>query len=187
MPSYKNYTEKQLLELLHGSDEKAFTEIYRRYAEPLYFFAWNILRDTAECKDAIQEVFVWLWNNRGEIRVKELKPYLLAAVKYKLIRAIRNSRRRDEILATYPGPAVFYAGQEVELKELQAIVRQFTRALPPRAKEIFDLSRNQHLSNREIALRMNISEKTVENQMTITLKKLRHTLGNLSIWSVFFF
>lgn len=186
MLPYGNYTDEQLLDMLKGSDEAAFTEIYQRYAIILYQFAWNILKDEEECKDAVQEVFVWFWNNRCNIQVTALKYYLLAAVKYKLIRVIQNSKRRDEILSARPLRAESSVEEILELKELQAVISQFTQSLPPRAKKIFHLSRQQYLSNREIASRMQISEKTVENQMTITLKKLRHTLGNMSLWSIFF-
>jgi RNA polymerase sigma factor (sigma-70 family) len=57
--------------------------------------------------------------------------------------------------------------------------------LPPRARLIFQLSRNEHLSNREIAEKLGISEKTVENQITIALKKLRIAMGSISVWLFF--
>lgn len=57
--------------------------------------------------------------------------------------------------------------------------------LPARARLIFELSRNEQLSNREIANKLGISEKTVENQITIAIKKLRMAMGNVSVW--FFF
>lgn len=185
MAIYHTYTDEQLIERLKSSDDEAFTEIYQRYAETLYRFAWNILKDEAECKDAIQEIFVWIWSNRNKLKIRVLKYYLLAAVKYRLIKAIQHSKRKDEILSTRSLPMVPSIEEAVELKELKAIILQFTQTLPPRAKEIFQLSRNEYLSNREIATRLKINEKTVENQMTITLRKLRHTLGNMSFWSIF--
>jgi len=182
---YHTYTDEQLIELLISSNGDAFTEIYQRYVETLYRFAWNILKDEEECKDAIQEIFIWIWDNRKKLKIKVLKHYLLAAVKYRLIKAIEQSKRMDQILST---PFVTLAPsteEAMELKELKAIIFQFTQSLPPRAREIFHLSRDEYLSNREIATRLNINEKTVENQMTITLRKLRHTLGNMSLWSIF--
>jgi RNA polymerase sigma-70 factor (ECF subfamily) len=183
MSTYHSYDDLTLLSLLKSSDDAAFTEIYNRYAEALYHYAYNILRDEDECTDAIQEVFVWLWNCREKLQITELKYYLLAAVKHKLARAIRNSKRKTEILAAHPLIQTSFEEDSLELRELKAVIVQFTNNLPPRAKEIFHLSRNEYLTNREIAAKMNISEKTVENQMTITLKKLKQTLG--SFW-VFF-
>lgn len=183
--TYNTYPDEQLVALLKDSDEGAFTEIYRRHAETLYHFAWNILQEEGECADAVQEVFIWLWENRQKLQVTTLKYYLLAAVKYKLIRAIHNSKRRDEILTARLVTPVSYVEDAIEFHELKTIISEFTEALPPRAKEIFHLSRDQYLTNREIAVRLHISEKTVENQITITLKKLRRTLGHLSFWSIF--
>lgn len=185
MSSYHKYSEQQLLDLLKNSDEKAFSEIYQQYADTLFQFAWNILKDENECKDAVQEVFVWLWENRMKLQVTELKYYLLAAVKYKLIRIIQTSKRKKEILSSHAPNTTFYVEEALELKELKAVITQFTQTLPPRAKEIFHLSRGKYFSNREIASKMNITEKTVENQMTITLKKLRHTLESMSFWFIF--
>lgn len=186
MSSYKSYTDEQLLELLQRSNEEAFTEIYYRHAEILYHYAWNILKVEDECKDAVEEVFIWIWENRDKLKVTELKYYLQAAVKYKLIRTIQNSKRREEILSTRTTLSQSYIENSIELKELKAIILQFTENLPLRAREIFHLSRYQYLTNREIAARMQISEKTVENQITITLKKLRRALGHVSFWSIIF-
>lgn len=182
---YTVYTDEQLVELLKANDRESFTEIYKRYAAILYRFAWNILEEDDECRDAVQDVFVWLWENRNHLQVTVLKYYLLAAVKYKLVRAIQNSKRKDEILSAHLETADSYVEDAVEVNELKSIIRQFTESLPPRAKEIFHLSRNEYLTNREIASKLHISEKTVENQITITLRKLRHTLGHLSFWSLF--
>jgi len=177
--------DQHLLARLKQGEESAFTAIYDRYAEELYKYSWNILQNEEECKDAVQEVFVWLWANRSRLKVIELKYYLLAAVKYKLIRVIQNSKRRDQILAYRPIIQSNSITESVEVKELLNIIQEFTKNLPPRAREIFHLSRNEYLSNREIASKLQISEKTVENQMTITLRKLRNALGHLSYWSIF--
>lgn len=185
MSSYQTYSDDQLLELLKGSDNEAFTEIYGRYAETLYRFAWNILEEEDECRDAVQEVFIWFWENRDSLHVTVLKYYLLAAVKYKLIRVIQKSKRKDKILSARPVITSSFVEDTIELNELKAIIRQFTETLPPRAKEIFHLSRDEYLTNREIAAKLHISEKTVENQITISLKKLRRALGHLFFWTIF--
>lgn len=183
MQNYNSYTDEELLTLLKGSDEGAFAEIYNRYTEILYRFAYNILQDENECTDAIQEVFIWLWNNREKLQITVLKYYLLAAVKHKLARAIRNSKRKTEILAAHPLVNQSFTDESLELKELKAIITLFTASLPPRARKIFDLSRNEYLTNKEISSQLGISEKTVENQMTITLRKLKQALG--SFWVLF--
>lgn len=178
-------SDQELITLLKQGERTAFNEIYYRYSEHLYRFAYNILRDEDECTDAIQEVFVWFWNNREKLEVSDPKRYLTAAVKYKITRVIQSSRRKAEILAASPVIQYDFVDDSLEVKELKFVITQFIETLPPRAREIFHLSRNEYLSNKEIAERLDISEKTVENQMTISLKKLKVTLGKMSFWSVF--
>lgn len=179
-------SDQELITRLQSGDRKAFDQIYHRHVEPLYRFAYHILKDEDDCTDAIQEVFVWLWHNREKLEITNLKSYLSAAVKYRLTRAIQSSRRKAEILDAHPEISTSFTDDSLEVKELQQIIAQFIQTLPPKAKEIFQLSRNEYLSNKEIAERLDISEKTVENQMTISLKKLRVTLGKMSFWSILF-
>ncbi|MES2827908.1 MAG: RNA polymerase sigma-70 factor [Bacteroidota bacterium] len=184
MTIYNNLPDKELTDRIKLGDRLAFSEIYKRYAETLYIYAYNILKDSDECADATQDIFIWLWQNREKLEVINLKSYLLAAVKYKLIRAIQNSKRREEILALRDPVIDIVMENELEVKELKSVISTFINDLPPKAKAIFSLSRNEYLTNREIAARLGISEKTVENQITIALKKLRITLRKKSFWSL---
>lgn len=185
MLAYDEYTDQELTALLKLGDREAFNQIYHRYAEYLYQYALNILRDEDECTDAVQDIFVWLWENKKKINVTVLKGYLIAAVKYKLTRLIQGSKRRAEILALNPLQEESFVDDSLEIKELKHAIQEFVINLPERARQIFEMSRNEYLSNKEIAIRLGISEKTVENQMTIVLKKLKSGLGKMSFWSTF--
>jgi RNA polymerase sigma-70 factor (family 1) len=185
MSCYNLINDKELVARLKAGSRAAFNRIYKEHSESLYRFAYNILKDEEECTDAIQEVFFWLWCNREKLEIVDLKRYLSAAVKYKLTRVITSSKRKAAILADAPLIKESFFENSLEVKELKFAISQFIETLPPRAKEIFQLSRNEYLSNKEIADRLDISEKTVENQMTISLKKLKFTLGKMSFWSVF--
>lgn len=183
MTAYSEYTDQELTDLLKKSDREAFNQIYHRYVAYLYQYAFNILKDEDECTDAVQDIFVWLWENRKKINVNVLKGYLIAAVKFKLTRVIQTSKRRAEILAANPVKEESFIDDSLEVKELKQAIQEFVIGLPEKARKIFEMSRNEYLSNKEIAARLGISEKTVENQMTIVLKKLKTGLGNLSFWS----
>lgn len=181
---FSNYSDQDLIALLKSGKIDAFNEIYNRYSAFLYRFAFNILKDEDECVDAIQEVFVWFWKNREKVEVRELKAYLCAAVKYKIARIIHNSKRKAEILKATPEMHNIFVDDSLELKELKDAIKAFISTLPPKAREIFQLSRNEYLNNKEIALRLGISEKTVENQLTISLKKLKNSLGKNSFFFI---
>lgn len=178
-------SDQELTIQLKEGSRAAFNQIYYRYSESLYRYAFNIVKDEDECTDAIQEVFIWLWSNREKVQINALNGYLSAAVKYKLMRVIQQSKRRAEILAQRPELSHSFIDNSLEIRELQTVINDFIHTLPPKARQIFELSRNEYLSNKEIAEKMGISTKTVENQMTITLKKLKKNLGAMYFWSPF--
>jgi len=175
-------SDEELLILLRREENKkhAFDEIYFRYFPLLHKYAYNILRDTEECNDVLQEIFLWLWKNRKVLEINNLKSYLISAVKFNLARRITTSKNHNEIISRLPpvNPQTDF-NSILEVKELRKIINDFIDTLPPRSRHIFILSREKNISNREIARVMNISEKTVENQITIVLRKLRFNLKKL--------
>lgn len=189
MSSYSVLTDSELVVLLRGSNTAAYTQIYTRHWSALYRSAYNVLRDEAATLDVLQEVFAWIWSNRENFRVDNLRAYLYAAVRFKVANALREGKARsgfftalEQISGHEPG----FSDETLELKELKNVIAEFTRSLPEKAREVFRLSRYEQLSNKEIASRLGISEKTVENHMTSTLKKLRVTLSRLSAYMIFF-
>ena len=188
MGVYQTYTDSELLEHLKAGDRWAFEEIYRRYWRDMYRTAWLMLHDDAASTDIVQDIFVWCWEKRGVMAVTSLGGYLNMAVRYKVANYIRREKVRAGLFAEAEILQIPEPVQELtlELKELRAIIAQFAEELPGRCRDIFYLSRFEYLSNKEIAARLGISEKTVENQLTIALKRLRTRLGVLSAWAVLF-
>jgi len=151
--------------------------------------AWNVLRDKESCIDVLQEVFVWIWEHRATLHIQSPPAYLRSAVKYKITNILRTNRVREACfvnLETLDPRHLIFDEDPLELKELRSAITQMAAGLPERARLIFELSRNEHLSNKEIAKKLGISEKTVENQMTIALKKLRVAMNNMQVWLFFF-
>jgi RNA polymerase sigma-70 factor (family 1) len=180
-----NFSDQELSIQLRNGDNSAFTEIYNRYWECLYKVSYSVLKDSDACDDIVQEIFVWLWLNREKQYTDSFKSYLYAAVKYKVANVIRHAKIKEAFF-TYALETYKEAVNDencIEVQELKAIIINFTENLPERARIIFHLSRNEYLSNREIAESLGITEKTVENQMNISLKKLRISLGKMSFWS----
>ncbi len=186
MSDFSIYTDSELLHHLNTGSRGAFDEIYRRHWHAMYRTAFVVLKDEAACMDVLQDVFVWVWEHREGLQVSVLKAYLVMAVRYKVSNYIRRNRvhagffeqvEKLEVAEETVSP--------VELKELRAIIGQFTLKLPERCQQVFYLSRFEYLSNKEIAERLGVSEKTVENQLTIALRKLRIKLGSLSAFNIF--
>lgn len=186
MESLRKLNDGELLALLREGEHAAFNEIYDRYFAVLYNSAYSLLKDVDLSDDIVQEIFVWLWQHREGHLTDSLKPYLRAAVKYQVAKMVRHGKVKqtfyEHAVANYQ-PNIT-DDQSYEVRELEAIIASFTASLPDRAQEVFRLSREELLTNKEIAARLNISEKTVENQMTINLRKLKVILGKMSFWSV---
>ena len=131
--------------------------------------------------DIVQEIFTWIWEHRDEVIIKtSLRGYLFAAVKFKTANYIRNGKIRknffDQVTAIQPAPAQDSSEELLEVKELETFMRQAVNTLPDKCKAVYELSRKEQLSHREIASELNISVKTVENHINIALRRLRGML-----------
>lgn len=174
-------TDLELQSLLKQDSREAFEEIYHRYWRDMHRAGSFVLKDNDLTRDLVQEIFIKFWEHRYHIEVTTLKSYLMNAVKYKVANSIRHERVKEVffIEAQKINLDYYYPDDQLELSQLKQFIQQATDTLPPKCREIFFLSRNEHLSNKEIALKLGVSEKTVENQMTIALRKLKKALGNL--------
>ena len=186
---HEGCSDEELVDLLNRDSRGAFDEIYRRNWSAMYLAAFNMLQDHDACMDVIQDVFVWIWNKRGTLEILSLKSYLISAVKYKVTNVIRKLKLRQSFLDQIESeePSFNNVSSALELKELKEVLLQFTAELPERCREVFELSRTEHLSNKEISQKMGISEKAVERQMTIALKRLKVSLMRLFLFSLLVF
>ncbi len=143
----------------------------------MYKFAFFMLRDKEACKDIIHDVFIWVWEHRTGLDMNCPKSYLKTAVKYKIANYIRTGNMKESFFEAAsdftPGESEPGAVEFAEVKELNHIIQLTVSRLPPKCQEIFRLSREENLSNKEIARQLGISTKTVENQITIALHRIR--------------
>lgn len=179
MPANEGLTDEELLLLLQKNDEQALTLLYKRHWQPLFLSAYQVLKDREACKDLVQELFTELWQKADRIHLTgSLKVYLSASIRYKVFRYIRQNPVREELFE-HMLERMETASPESELavKELQVLLNSLIDTLPEKCRVIFRMSREQHLSYKEIATQLNVSVKTVENQIHIALRKLRTALN----------
>lgn len=172
---YKDSSDSELISLLKNGDRDAFSEIYSRHWNSMYRSAINVLREDESAMDVVQDVFMWIWNNKESLKIETLRSYLLSSVKYKVANLIRKGKARDRFFSFIEETELTEdpVTDWVEVKELRRVIQDCVDSLPERWKEVYELSRNEHLSNKQIAERLGISEKTVEKHITSSLKRIR--------------
>jgi RNA polymerase sigma-70 factor (family 1) len=189
LPEYTNHTESfvptlahhALVKRLRAGEVAAFTEIFDAFAERLLVYAVNILDNRVECEDLVQDVLLWLWQNREKLDPKiSLEPFLFKAVRNDVFDLIRKGKVKERVFDQIEKRIWLEspAENQVYARELQAKLKEAIHDLPERVREVYQLSREEHLSHKEIAERLSISPKTVENQLATAMKKIRASLGD---------
>lgn len=181
-------TDEELCTLLKKGDEGALKAILLRYWEPLYKMASYTLDDHFACEDLVQDIFINIWKNRESLNFQySLKAYLFACTRYEVYRQIKLKVRQRERSDDLDFNRIEYYNphNELEYKQLMENVERIVNVLPERCKEVYLLSREEQLSHKEIASRLKVSTKTVENQITIALRRIRNDL-NRSLFLVTF-
>jgi RNA polymerase sigma-70 factor (ECF subfamily) len=171
-----------LLERLRAGDQTALETMYSRYFSGLVGIAAHITGETIHAKDIVQNTFLRLWMKREALQVATgILPYLRKMVINEAIALQRKHDRRLSLRTKMPSSQEFHTEGEDALhaKETQAMIRAAIDALPERCSEIFKLSRYSELSYAEIAEALDLSIKTVENQMGKALKILRDEMKDL--------
>ncbi|MEO3407711.1 RNA polymerase sigma-70 factor [Mucilaginibacter sp. CAU 1740] len=171
-------TDNELWAAVASDSSRAFVVLYNRYWHKLYQSAKKYLKDDTAAEEIVHDVFVALWQKRHTSNIIDFQKYILVTTRYhvyKRMRALATEKvEYREELPEYPALA---AVNEVDIKlgyeDLQTELGNVLKQLPRRCQEIFWMSRVENLSNDEIAERLHISKRTVENQITIALKFLR--------------
>ncbi|MCB9317020.1 MAG: RNA polymerase sigma-70 factor [Lewinellaceae bacterium] len=174
------HDEKQLLERLRQGDETALDSLFESYYGYLFKIACSMLADPGVAKDCVQEVFVRFWQKRGEIEVKTtIKGYLQRSIVNECLGLLRKKKiltAPEEASLNLPD-ASHSAQQVLEMESLQQLVQAAIDRLPAQCRLIFRMSRMQELTYQEIAEQLELSPKTIENQIGKALRQLRTDLG----------
>lgn len=169
-----------MIALLQKQDAAAFAFVYNAYWPKLYLYAYKILKDGIEAEDVVQEVLMSLWKKAADLAIKtDVLSYLLGAVKFACFNHIDKSKVRQEYLDSLYEFANSEVNQSLELvylKDLTRILEESVAKLPEKMREVFALSRYQQLSQKEIAEKLGISEKTVKKQINKALKSIKRDL-----------
>ena len=175
----KDYSETQLVDLLHEGNSSAFEEIYKRYWFKLYSIAFRHLGVKEECEELVQNVFLSIWNRRENIQIKKLDIYLTVSIKnqiYDFIKSQISYRKYQEYAILQEVMQSSMPFQTLHYGELSDAVEAALARLPEKSAEVFRRSRFSNQSVKQIAEDLNLSDKTVEYHITKSLKFLKENL-----------
>ena len=182
---------EDIIHRLKKNEEPAIDELYAYFYPRLYRFSKSILKIEHEIDDVIQEVFVKIWLNRHKIgKAETFNSFIFTITKNEVLNLIRSKVKdrtfRDELFKR--SVAKEYHDQDnIEFNEIKACIDKSIAGLPERRSLVFNLSRNEGLSNKEIAKQLNISEKTVEDHITHALKSVRGSMKEMEFIFLLYF
>lgn len=182
--------EKLLVQQLQRSEVKAFDALFQNYSERLYRFAFSMLKNQEDAKEIVQEAFLRIWNKREEINSEKSFKSFLFSISYNLIidqlRIRLKNQEYRKFLVHFFESENFELDNKLDYDKIVSQIRSAVEELPEKRKQIYILSRELGLNNKEIAARLEISVKTVENQITLALRHLKMRLGKDMLTVVLF-
>jgi len=185
---YKTLTDPQLIALLKDRDTGAFAEIYDRYAIIIYYKVNQMLRDESSAKDLVQDLFTSIWEKPDNIREESnFAGYLYVASRNRVLKLIQSGKTRSDYLnelGKYSTESSSDTLEKIDERELMLLILKEMDKLPGKMREVFQLSRLEDLSHREIAQKLNISEATVKKQVQNALRILKGRLAHFSSYGI---
>ncbi len=178
MTPSQTYTDEQLLKMLKEGSENAFTMIYYRYWDSLYYASLKRLKDFELCRDIVQNVFTSVWDRRGALEIDNLKAYLYGAVRFQVLKAVGRDSGSSYFIESFTElvTAPEHADNLVLEREIQRLLQHFIDALPEKRRVIFLKRYMENFSTQEIAMQLGVSRKTVQNQLNNAEVALRSRL-----------
>jgi len=182
---------EEIIRRLKNNEKSAVDELFAYYYTRLFLFSKSILKVENGIMDLLQEVFIKIWLNRQKIgNAETFNAYVYTITKNEVLNLIRTNIRdnsfRDEFFSR--SVAEEYQTQNtLEFDEVKTAVDKIVAGLPEKRRQVFILSRTEGLSNKEIAIQLNIAEKTVEDHITHAIRHLKSALKEMGMISLLYF
>lgn len=177
--------ERDRVEALRNGNHKAFEDLFVAYFKRVKLFICGIIKSDADAEELAQDVFVKLWTNREAINIeKPLGAYLYTIAKNKAFNFLKHKSVEQAYTDSLPFHDDVATPEEVLFaREISLLVEMTVNEMPVQRRRIYILSREKGMSNNDIAEKLGISKKTVENQLSLALQELRKVV---SLFFLFF-
>ena len=184
--AYCSLSDAELWDLIVNDDHHAFTIMFQRHWLRLYKSTLNYVKDSEASEEIIHDLFLNIWNRRKCLVINDFGKYFTAATRYQLYAHLKKNKPvvleyRENISEESNSFELNYAYEKISARDLETRLSLHLRSLPERCQEIFFLSRVQQLDNSEIAEKLGISKRTVENQISRALQCIRFNLKDIVI------
>jgi RNA polymerase sigma-70 factor (ECF subfamily) len=163
-------------------DQKAYKELFTTLYSPLFLFAKSMVKSREPAEEIVSDVFIRIWEmRRGLEKIENLKVYLYVAVRNASLSFLSNQKNNntnplEEFHAEFT--SIYFDPEQLLITaDMLALIKRSIDQLPPRCKIIFKLVKEDGLKYREVAEILNLSVKTVENQVSIALQKIGNTVS----------
>lgn len=179
-------TDQELWKAIREDDPRAFAVLFEKHWSKIYTTAFSMLKDAEACSGIVHDIFLNIWIKREHLNIASFPAYLKAAARYHVYKHIKSLKASpidytDEPLPLEKAVSQNTGDERIRYIELENKVELYLKELPKRCQQIFILSRKENLSNEEIAKRLGISKRTVENQLTHALHHLRISMKDLIV------
>ena len=174
------YTDAELLKVFNEDGSKGIELIFKQYYEVLCRTAVRITKEQNLAEDIVQEVLFELYKKREQVKIESLIGYLKRSVYNRSLNKVKASRDfvdSDEVSYELSDNDI-NSQETLEYQELESFIHSVIDGLPEKCRLVFVLNRFEQLSYKEVADKLDISVKTVENQMSKALRILRAELAN---------
>ena len=183
----KNFelSDKKLINDCLKGNQNAFKQIFDKYWDDLYIIAYRRLPLEEEIKDILQEVFISLWRNIDKISVDDnLGGYLFTSLRNKIFNYYeKNQVRIKATLAQsfHPVQSEAEVYSSMSSKELRGVIKSAIAEMPPKMRQIYLLSKEEHLTNQEIADLLALAPQTIKNQIHQALLRIREKIRKANL------
>lgn len=181
MKTYSAYSDEYLFSLSQNGDNAAFDVLYERFFSLLYVHALRKLQDSQEAKDLVQDTFTVLYQKKETLgEIANFSGYLYVLLKNKILNFLEKKKVRTNYLESVDSHQAHSSIENyVFEKELRAQIEEGINLLPEKMRLVFEMSRFDHLTHKEIGEQLNISDKTVKRQIVNALKIIRSKINLL--------
>jgi len=182
---------KQIIEQIRTGSKEAFRVLFDTIGPKIYAFALSYLKNEADAEELLQDVFLKLWEVRGTLDSSKTIKSFLFKICINLIYDLIRKRNIELAYLDYSGKTSRFSNDdtwnEVIYNDMLHNLHQMVAGMPEQRRRIFRLSKEDGLSNDEIANQLNLSRRTVENQLYRAVCLLKDKLGSGTLSGLLFF